>query len=67
MRRLGGPVRKDNFVASKPMLGALLTSIAYESCDSSEHVRTYVRTNEELLTFSSYLTVSNARGGAANA
>jgi hypothetical protein len=54
-------------VASKPMLGALLTSIAYERCDSSEHVRTYVRTNEELLTFSSYLTVGNARGGAANA
>jgi len=29
------------------------------------HVRTYGRTNEELLTFSSYLTLSNARGGAA--
>jgi hypothetical protein len=27
-------------VVSKPMLGALLTSIAYKQCDSSLHLRT---------------------------
>ena len=54
-------------MASEPMLGALLTSIALKQCDSSEHVRTYVRTNEELLTFSSYLTFRNARRGGCNA
>jgi len=54
-------------VASKPMLEALLTSIAYSRCDSSVHVRTDGRTNEELLTFSSYLTFRIPRGGAQNA
>jgi len=54
-------------VGSKRMLGALLTSIAYKHCDSSQHVRTYVRTNEELLTFSSYLTFRIARRGGCNA
>jgi hypothetical protein len=50
-------------VASEPMLGALLTSIASKQCDSSEHVRTYGRTNEEQLTLSSYVTFRNARRG----
>jgi len=54
-------------VASKPMLGALLTSIASKQCDSSEHVRTYVRTNEEQLTLGNYLTLGNARRGGCNA
>jgi len=54
-------------VASEPMLGALLTSIASKQCDSSEHVRTYVRTNEDELTLGSYLALGNARRGAENA
>ena len=51
----------------KALLKALLTSIASKQCDSTLHVRTDGRTNEELLTFSSYLTLGNARGGAQNA
>ena len=54
-------------MASNPMLRALLTSIAYSRCDGIEHVRTDVRTYEELLTFSSYLTFRNAHRGAQNA
>lgn len=34
-------------------------------CSEHMHVRTYVRTNEELLTFRACSYVSNARGGAA--
>jgi hypothetical protein len=49
------------------MLKALLVSIASKHCDSTLHVRTDGRTNEELLTFSSYLTLGNARRGAENA
>jgi hypothetical protein len=54
-------------VASKPMLEALLTSIAYSRCNSSVHVRTDGRTNEDELTFSSYVSLGNARGGAHHA
>ena len=54
-------------MASNRMLEALLTSIASKQCDSSVHVRTDGRTNEELLTFSSYLALGNARRGAQNA
>jgi hypothetical protein len=54
-------------VASKRMLEALLTSIAYRRCDSSVHVRTDGRTNAELLTLICFLTLSNARRGGCNA
>jgi hypothetical protein len=48
-------------MASKQCLQALLTSIAHEHV----HVRTYGRTNEELLTLIAYVTFRIARRGAA--
>lgn len=48
-------------MASKHCLQALLTSIAKQHV----HVRTDVRTNEELLTLIAYLALRLARRGAA--
>jgi hypothetical protein len=54
-------------MASEPMLKALLTSIAYRTCDSSLHgLNTEGSTNEEQLKSRSYLTVGT-RGGAQDA
>jgi hypothetical protein len=54
-------------MGSKPMLEALLTSIAYEPCDSSLHgLNTEGRTNEDQLKSCSYLT-ERTRHGAQNA
>ena len=51
-------------MASKQCLQAMLTSTAMKQ-RTQAYARTYVRTNEELLTLSSYLTVGNARRGVA--